>query len=131
EGWLKDPIVVVLSAINLANIYSEYYPSSYMDSVEDNLNMALRISRNSGEKSSEVSTDQAISRLYQKTGDLNKAEKFLLKAKKSTDSLDPINYYASKNIYHSLAQLKEKQGDYTQALAYHKTFFDYYKHILD
>src|SRR5699024_5909705 len=41
------------------------------------------------------------------------------------------NYYSAKNIYHLLAKLNEKQGDYQQALAYRKTFFQYYKHIFN
>src|SRR5699024_1748144 len=33
EGWIKSPGVVTLSALNLANIYLEYYPPEYRDSV--------------------------------------------------------------------------------------------------
>lgn len=131
HAWMKYPPVVVLSAINLANIYAEYYPLSYMDSVEKNLNLALKVSLEGEAEVSQINTYQAISRLYRKTGEPEKAEQFLENARVLVDSLEPMNYYAAKNIYRLLAELNEKQGDYKKALTYQNTFFNYYKHIFN
>lgn len=131
HGWMKFPPVVVLSALNLANIYAEYYPVSYIDSIESKLNLALKIATEADAEIAIANTYQTIARISFKTGDLDKAERILEEAKAQLDSSDSKNYYASKNIYQLLAKVNEKQGDYQQALADQKTFFQYYKHIFD
>lgn len=131
KGFIQEPSVIVLSALNLANIYMEYYPPRYLDSIESNINLALKISQREGGDVMEINTYQVVSRLYQKTGRLDQAEKALLKGKKIADSLVPPNYHVSKNIYNLLAKLNERQGDYAKAVSYYKQYIRYYQKVFD
>lgn len=131
EGWIKDPGVVVLSALNLANIYLDYYPAEYLSSALDMVNLALGVSIENEDNVLEINSYQTISRLNQHVGDFARAEKALLKAKSLVDSLDPPNYYAAKNIYRQLAQLNEQQKDYEDALNYYEQYVYFYKKVFD
>lgn len=131
EGWIKSPGVVALSALNLANIYLDYYPAGYRDSVISNVNLALRVSIESGNKLMEINGYQVISRLYRRTDNLDAAEKALLKGRKLVESLDPPIYSVGKNIYRLLAQVNEQQGDSAAALKYYKQYLYYYRQMFD
>ena len=131
EKWIKDPAVVVLSALNLANIYSEYYPKNYRDSARKNIDLALRISKNEASKTLEINCYQVISRLYRKSGQFDKAEQALLKGKNLLDSLNPPDFFTAKNIYNLLAEINEIQGDNTEALKYYKQYMVFYQKVFD
>lgn len=63
-------------------------------------------------------------------GLLDESEQALLQEKALVDSLSPTNYALSKNLYQTLAYLKEKQGDSQAALPYYKDYIYYFSHII-
>ncbi|MEO9022821.1 MAG: tetratricopeptide repeat protein [Ginsengibacter sp.] len=127
KDWIKNQSVVSLSALNLADIYMDYYPPWYKDSIMNYVNLALKTSFASGNKVMQANCYDIIGKLNQREGNLDLAEKALLKEKELVDSITPINYYLSLNLYQSLAQLKEQQGSYAAALGYYKSYIDFYQ----
>src|SRR5699024_2300721 len=60
EGWIKSPGVVALSALNLANIYLDYYPPKYRNTIVDLVNLALHVSIENEDKVMQLSSYQVI-----------------------------------------------------------------------
>ena len=129
--WMKDQGVVILSALNLANIYMVYYPKGYLDSAKANIDLALGISQRITDKAMEINCYQVVSRLYRKTEQYAKAEEALLKGRALLDSLDPPDNVTAKNIYQLLAEVNEEQGDNAEALKYYKQYIAFYEKVFD
>lgn len=124
---IKNPSVVVLPALNLADIYMDHYPPWYKDSILQYVNLSLAVSRQTGNLTMQANCYDVISRLALREGDFNGAEQALLKEKVLTDSMQPPNFYQSMTLYQSLATIKEKQGNLQAALGYYKQFMAFYK----
>lgn len=131
QNRIKNPGVVALAALNLAEIYLDHFPPWYKDSILNNVNLALKVSYTTRNAAMQANSYEIISKLNKKEGNLAAAEKALLREKKIVDSLKPANYYLSMNLYQSLAQLKEQQGDKTHALAYYKQYLYFYQKEFD
>lgn len=131
RAWVKNQSVVALPALNLADIYMDYYPPWYKDSILNYVNLSLKVSLETGNKTMQANCYDIISKLNRRDGNLDVAEKVLLKEKTVVDSINPANYYLSMNLYQSLAQLKEEQGDKAAALTYYRHYLDFYQKEFD
>ncbi len=125
--WISYHGIVILSALNLADIQINHFQPAYKKNILANVGLALEIAKSSGSKAMEASSYEVICRLYSRTGQLNKAEQAMIKAKNIVDSMDPPDVYLSLNVYLLYSMLKEKQGDNTAALKYYKKYVDYYQ----
>lgn len=131
KDWIKNKSVVVLSALNLAEIYMDYYPPWYKDSILQQVNLALDVSYTMGNRTMQANCYDIISKLNRREGNLSVSEKALLKEKEIIDSINPPNNYLYKNLYESLATVKEEQGDKAGALANYKKYLQFYQKIFD
>jgi DNA-binding CsgD family transcriptional regulator len=128
---IRNQSVVALGALNLADIYMDYYPPWYGDSVLSYVNLALGASVEAGNKTMQANCYDIIGKLSVRAGRLGGAEQALLKERAVVDSIVPANYYLSMNLYESLARLKEQQGDDRAALTYYKQYLGYYRKEFD
>lgn len=128
---IKNQSVVALGALNLADIYMDYYPPWYGDSVLSYVNLALSASVEAGNKTMQANCYDIIGKLAVRAGRPGGAEQALLKEEAVVDSIVPANYYLSMNLYESLARLKEQQGDDRASLAYYKRYLEYYRKEFD
>lgn len=131
KGWIKNPVNVALSSLNIADVFMDHYPPWYKDSVLEYINLALDISTTLGHKEMEANCYNLISKFNYRNGDAASSLKALMKEKSIVDSLQPPNYYLSKDLYETLAFLMEEKGDNAQALKYYKQYIVSYKKIFD
>ncbi|WP_354357892.1 hypothetical protein [Pedobacter sp. UYP30] len=131
KGWIKNQSVVALSALNIADIYLDYYPPWYKDSILNQVNLALEVSLKSGNKAMQANSYQIISKLNIRNGALDKAEDALQKEMQVVEAIDPPNYYLLVDLYQSLSELMEKKGDNVSALKYYKRYLEFYQKEFD
>lgn len=131
KDWIKNQSIVTLSALNLADIYMDYFPPWYKDSILNNVNLALNISTTYNNKTMQANCYDIISKLSKREGNMDAAANALLKEKNIVDAINPTNYYLSMNLYQSLAQLEEQKGDDKKALSYYKQYLNFYHKEFD
>ncbi|WP_439490075.1 transcriptional regulator [Algoriphagus sp.] len=120
-----------IGALNIANLFLEFYPKSYRDSAEIYLVQALEIGR-------QVDYPEIIANSYgirsgfaMKDGDYKKAEDLLKSAMLEISERPKTNLLVQSRISNALAEVNEKNGDPVQALAYYKDYISIYKEIFN
>ncbi|HLV40510.1 sensor histidine kinase [Xanthomarina sp.] len=119
------------TCLNIANLYSEFYPEKFEDSASYYLDIAL-------EKGLETEQYTVVANVYgiksevaQKQNDLGLAIKHLLKAEEYADNQTMFDYATKAQVAGALAKVYELQEDYINALLYYKKYLDYYQKRFD
>jgi len=131
QDQVNNKSVIALPALNLADIYMDYYPPWYQDSALANINLALRASVAPNNTAMQANCYDIISKLNRKRSNYSGAEEALLKEKTIVDAIEPPNYYLSMNLYQSLAEVKELQGASKAALQFYKQYLSFYQKEFD
>src|SRR5699024_1760014 len=119
KGWMKNPGIVALSALNMAEIYMRYYPPWYKDSITNNIGLAIKASKELKDVVTQANCYALKAQFYIRQAYFKKARQALLKEEALLHSLDAPNYFASMNLYYALAKLEEKTQHPKQSLAYY------------
>lgn len=131
ETSIKNPSVVALSALYLANLYLEYDSPLYREKIMEYVDLALRTSEEVANIEMQANAYAILSKIYMQSADWAAAEQALLTQMTLADSLPSSNYYLELNNLELLANLYEKKGDLLKALDYYKKYVATYKKVFD
>lgn len=119
-----------IAALNMANIYFEFYPVSYQDSAEVYLDQALATGRKVDNVEIIANSYGILSEYALKEGDYDRAEKLLQMA--LSEIFNSSGGTLSKSrITNALARVAEESGDTAKALDYYKQYIRYDKELFD
>ncbi len=131
ETSIKNPSVVALSALYLANLYLEYDSSLKKKEIIEYVNLALRTSKEVNNIEMQANGYAILGKIHMQAADWSKAEKALLTQKALANSLPSSNYYLELNNLELLANLYEKKGNTQKALDYYQKYITTYKKVFD
>ena len=117
-------------ALNMANIYYEFYPSSYHDSAAYYLDIALEIGKQYKQGDLIANSYGIRSEYALKKGDYMQAEYLLQSAMQELMHSPGGSRYKSR-ITHALSRVAEQRGDWKEALNYYKQHTDFDKQVFD
>ncbi|RNL94597.1 LuxR family transcriptional regulator [Sinomicrobium pectinilyticum] len=120
-----------IAALNMANLYFEFYPSSYKDSAEVYLDQALANGRETKHPEIIVNSYGILGEYARKEGDYNKAEKLLQMAMAEISGNPRSGALEKSRITSSLARMTEENGDDSKALTYYKQYMKFDKELFD
>ncbi|MGS2739783.1 helix-turn-helix transcriptional regulator [Sinomicrobium sp. M5D2P17] len=119
-----------IAALNMANLYFEFYPPSYKDSAEVYLNKALTLGREANHSEIIANSYGILSEFALTEGDYSRAENLLLMAlSEVSDSTSGV--LVKSRITNALSRVAEKNGDDTKALDYYKQYMRFDKELFD
>lgn len=118
-------------ALNTANLYEQYFPARYKDSVFHYLHIALKIGLETRHLSVVANCYGIMSDYEVAKGNYQKAEELLLEGLKvlRTDSANSARNIAQ--FMEALSKLAEKKGDHTSALKYYKEYHQVLEELFD
>lgn len=128
---IKNPSVVALSALYLANLCLEYDSTLKKEDIMRYVNLALQTSKEVNNIEMQANAYAILSKIHMQSANWAAAEQALLTQMALTDSLPSPNYYLELNNLELLATLHEKKGDPQQALEYYKKYVTTYKKVFD
>lgn len=119
-----------IAALNMANLYFEFYPISYKDSAEVYLNEALATGKKVNNVELIANSYGILSEYALKENNYTHAEALLQTAlTEITDS--PGGTLSKGRITNALARVAEKSGNSNKALNYYKQYMKYDKELFD
>ncbi|WP_118194364.1 transcriptional regulator [Albibacterium indicum] len=119
-----------IAALNMANLYFEFYPASYQDSAQVYLNEALSIGKKINNVDIIANSYGILSEYSLKENDYIRAEALLQMA--LTEIINSPGGTLSKGrITNALARVAEKSGNTAKALEYYKQYMKYDKELFD
>lgn len=128
---IKNPSVVALSALYLANLCLEYDSTIKKEDIMRYVNLALQTSKEVNNIEMQANAYAILSKIHMQATDWAAAEQALLTQMALADSLPSPNYYLELNNLELLTTLQEKKGDPQQALEYYKKYVATYKKVFD
>lgn len=131
ENRMTIPSQLPFTSLNIANLYSEFYPEMFQDSTFHYLNIAL-------EKGLETKQNTVIASVYgiksqfsENENNLDEAIKNLLKAEEYLKKESMPDYGISAQVARSLSRIYERKQEPENALAYYKKYIGFYQNIFD
>lgn len=119
-----------IAALNMANLYFEFYPLSFQDSAKVYLNEALSTGKEINNVEIIANSYGILSEYALKENDYARAETLLQMA--LTEIINSPGGTLSKGrITNALARVAEKSGNPTKALEYYKQYMKYDKELFD
>lgn len=119
------------AALNLANIYWEFYPKQYKDSVDKYINLALTIGRKAGHEEIIANSYGILSEYALADGDYATAEKLFLMGLAEVERHVGSSLQVRASMLKGLASVAEKAGDPAKALGYFKRYMQYEGEVYD
>jgi len=119
-----------IAALNMANLYFEFYPISYKDSAEAYLNEALVTGRQVNNAEIIANSYGILSEYALKKDDYGRAET-LLQAALGEIFNSPGGTVSKGRITNALARVAEKSGNTAKALDYYKQYMKYDRQLFD
>lgn len=119
-----------LAALNMANIYFEFYPASYQDSAKAYLDQALATGRKVDNVEIIANSYGILSEYALKEGDYDRAETLLQMALNEIFN-SPGGTLSKARITNALARVAEKSEKASKALGYYKQYMRYDKELFN
>ena len=120
-----------IGALNIANLFLEFYPLSYRDSAEMYLEMALEIGRQVDYPEIIANSYGILSGYAMQDRDYMKAENLLKSAMSEISERPKTGLLVKSRISSALAEVNEKRGNPAMALSYYKDYMDLYKEMFN
>lgn len=125
------PSNLSFAAINLANLYLKFFPPAYRKKAFEYANLAKDISEKSGHATHIASSYGILSEIASENNDTKGAKNYLLSALKVMNGETLTDYHTKLSLLESLTEISEKDGDYAEALRYHKLYTTTFQYIYD
>lgn len=124
------PSTRAIAALNMANLYFEFYPVSYKDSAEIYLNQSVATGQAINNSEIIANSYGILSEYALKESNYVEAESWLQKA--FTEVLNHSGGSRSKSrITNALARVAERRGNLAEALDYYKQHIKYDQQVFD
>lgn len=124
------PTTQGILALNLANIYYEFYPASYQDSAEFYLDMALKTGQAYNHPELIANSYGIRSEYAMRNGKYPEAKALLLSAMQELMDSPGGSQYKSR-ISEALARVAESSGDLRGALTYYKQHLQFDRQVFN
>ncbi len=118
-------------ALNTANLYAQYYPASYRDTVRRYLNLALSTAVETKQRQVAANCYGMLSDYAIADGDYAQAEALLLSGLAVLQQDAAASTSVTAHFMLALAELAEKKGDLPKALRYYKRYQHAYQEVFD
>lgn len=118
-------------AINLANLYLKFYAGDYLNKAFYYANMAKEIAEKSGHSTHLASSYGILSEIAIQNNDTKSAKSYLLSALKVMNEESLTDQHTKLSLYEGLTDIAEKDGNYAEALRYHKLYSNTFQSIYD
>jgi len=131
DKYITVPATEGVAALNMANLYFEFYPSSYKDSAEVYLNKALASGRDANHLEIIANCYGIMSEYALKEGDYDRAESLLQMAMGEILNSPKSGTLVKSRISNALARVAEGSGNTAKALTYYKQYMKFDKELFD
>ncbi|WP_413534000.1 histidine kinase [Empedobacter brevis] len=128
---MMTPTDLSFVAINLANLYLNFYPKLYQNRVTKYAELAKEIALETNQSNHFAAANGILSELALQQNDIQTAKNYLLNSivKVNQNTIPDKNILLS--LYLSLSEIEDKQGNFKEALRYHKLYTGMYKEVYD
>ncbi|STD56138.1 ATP-binding protein [Empedobacter falsenii] len=118
-------------AINLANLYLQYYPKTYQGKVIKYAYLAKEIAEQNHQADHVAAANGILAELSLQNNEVSTAKNYLLNSliKVNENTVPDKNILLS--LYLSLSDIEDREGNYKEALRYYKLYTSTYKEIYD
>ncbi|MFV0179677.1 sensor histidine kinase [Empedobacter falsenii] len=118
-------------AINLANLYLNFYPKTYQNKVVTYAELAKEIGIETDQANHVAAANGILADLALQKNDIQTAKNYLLQSviKVNENAIPDKNILQS--LYLSLSEIEVKEGNFKEALRFHKLYTSMYKEIYD
>ncbi|WP_168196249.1 transcriptional regulator [Echinicola soli] len=120
-----------IAALNMANLYLEFYPASYQDSAKVYLKRALSIGKATNHPEIIGNSYGILSEFALREGDYGRADNLLQMALREISASPKSGTLIKSRISNALARVAEKKGNHKQALDYYKQYVQFDKALFD
>ena len=118
-------------ANNLANLYIQFYPKIYREKAVKYAHLAKEIGTKTGQTIHVASSYGLLAELALQSNDIISAKAYLLSSLKEINENSFTDEHILLSIYESLAEIGEREKNYSEALRYYKLYMATYKSIYD
>lgn len=122
---------VAAAALNIANIYWEFFPKSYKDSAENYINLALTIARKTNHEEIIANCYGILSEYAIAEGNYAEAERLFLSGFAEVAHNASVSMQVKAAMMKGLAAVAEKSGNATKALDYFKQYMHFEREAYD
>lgn len=118
-------------AINLANLYLNYFPESYKDKALYYANLAKNQAIATENHNHVASANGLLAEIALQNGNNEEAKKYLITALAESEYDDVTDLQIKLSIFENLSQLFQKENNFKDAIFYQKKYIETFKRIYD
>lgn len=123
------PSDLSFAAINLANLYLQFYPPSYKEKSIAYAQLGLEIGQQTAQFAQVASAYGIMAEYSMKAGDNTTAKKYLLAALAALGKDAVVENTIALSLYQKLAEVYEAEGQYNEAYHYYKQYVKVYEEV--
>ena len=116
-------------ANNLANLYLHFYPKNYREKAITYAELAKNVGYETGQTNHIASAYGLLAEIAIENNDTKTAKDYLLSSLKEVNNSTLVDSQIVLSIYQSLTNIYETEGNYKEALSYHKMFMHTFKSV--
>ncbi|WP_051293229.1 ATP-binding protein [Olivibacter sitiensis] len=131
EGRMLVPSNLPHVALNLANLFMEFYPESSKPEAIKYAHMAIELGKKTHQYTFVASAYGILSEYEMQDGNIEGTKRYLLQAMNEIMQDSMADRIILSRIYQGLANVYEQEGDTEQSLHYYKQYQQIYKDIYD
>jgi len=131
SSMMALPSDLSFAAINLANLYLQYYPMSYKAKSLQYAQLGLEIGEKTEQYAQVASAYGIMAEYSMKEGDTQTAKKYLLASLAALTKDAVIENTIALSLYQKLAEVYEAEGQYNEAFHNYKQYIKYYEEVFN
>lgn len=131
QNRIRSKSIQGIAALNMANLYFEFYPIAFKDSASHYINLALEGARKFDQPQILANSYGILSEYALKQNDYQRAEEHLQKAMTEIIASPWGTNRTKSRISNALSRVAEKRGDPAKALEYYKQYMSYDRELFD
>lgn len=131
SSTMAVPSDLSFAAINLANLYLQYYPASYKTKSLQYAQQGLEVGQKTEQYAQVASAYGIMAEYSMKEGDTETAKKYLLASLAALMKDTVIENTIALSLYQKLAEVYETEGQYHEAYHYYKQYVKLYEEVFN